>query len=274
MSDSRKDIVLVHRVKSGMCGPDDWKRRKEDMYGTDIEEPFSINPHNSEEEEETFLANLTRKIPPVEPSQYFVNEDHLELVPNCTYWNVTDFKVTKICSPVEKDNVLVTLFTTMHDSTKNHYLYENVIYLHSWLQPRVQPMLFVSSPKIEEHLVKSACALGWYVLTAPTCDRNKLPVLKNMFLAAQQVQKSTFYGYANGDIIFDESLVKTLSHIETIKQYFEQALFVGSRTNVKVSLNIMLFAIVDSFMLSKEFKEKMFKLAFSAVTKADNSRFG
>ena len=95
-------------------------------------------------------------------------------------------------------------------------------------------MLFVSSPKIEEHLVKSACALGWYVLTAPTCDRNKLPVLKNMFLAAQQVQKSTFYGYANGDIIFDESLVKTLSHIETIKQYFEQALFVGSRTNVKV----------------------------------------
>ena len=274
MSGAQEDIVLVHRVKSGMCGPDDWKRRKEDMYGTDIEEPFNINPRNSEEEEEAFLANLTRKIPPVEPSQYFVDQDHLELVQNCTYWNVTDFKVTKICSPIERDNVLVTLFTTMHDSMKNHYLYENVIYLHSWLQPKVQPMLFVSSPNIEQRLVKSACALGWHVLTAPTCDRNKLPVLKNMFLAAQQVQKSTFYGYANGDIIFDESLVKTLSHIETIKQYFEQALFVGSRTNVKVCLNMNTFAILDPIILSNELKEQMFKLAFSALTEADNSRLG
>ena len=233
--DAQEDISLVHRVKSGMCGPEDWKRRKIDMYGIDVEEPFNIDPQNSNEEEESYLANLTRKIPPVTQSKYIVNQDHLELVNNCTFWNVTDFKVTQICSPVKRDDVLVTMFTTMHDSRKNHYLYENVLYLHSWLQPRVQPMLFVSSPKEEEELVKDACTMGWHVLTAPTCDRNKLPVLKNMFLAAQKVQKSTFYCYANGDIIFDESLIKTLTYIESIKKHFKQALFVGSRTNVKVS---------------------------------------
>ena len=233
--DTQEDIILVHRIKSGMCGPEDWKRRKEDMYGVDIEEPFNPNPHSSQDEEEAYLANLTRKIPTVEPSGYLVDQNHLQLARNCSYWNITELNITTICSPaIPRDNVLVTLFTTMHDSLKNHYLYENVIHLHSLLQPKVQPMLFVSSPVVEKNLVKDACAIGWHVLTAPTCDRNKLPVLRDMFLAAQQVQKSTFYGYANGDIIFDESLIRTLEHIDIVKQYIKQALFVGTRTNVKV----------------------------------------
>ena len=204
------------------------------MYGVDVDEPFITDQYENSEEEEAFLANLTRKLPSVEPSQYLVDQEHLEVVRNCSYWNTKDLHITQICTPVLQDHILVTLFTTMHDSVKNHYLYENVIYLHSWLKPRVQPMLFVSSPVVERNLVKDACAVGWHVLTAPTCDRNKLPVLKDMFLAAQNVQKSNFYGYANGDIIFDESLIKTLDHIDTIKQYFKEALFVGSRRNVKV----------------------------------------
>ena len=234
--DVKEEILLVRRVKSGMCGPDDWKRRNEDMYGTDVEEPFSMDPHNSQEEEEAYLANFTRKVATVEPSGYLVDQDQLELVRNCSYWNTKELHVTKICSPAPRDSVLVTLFTTMHDSSKNHYLYQNVIHLHSLLQPKVQPMLFVSSPVVESNLVRHACTMGWHVVTAPTCDRNKLPVLKDMFLAAQHIQKSSFYGYANGDIIFDESLIKTLEHLDTIKQHMKQALFVGTRTNVKVQI--------------------------------------
>ena len=196
----------------------------------------------SEEEgggEEGHYSNLTRKIPPGEPSVWLVNPDKLESLHNCSHINATtlDWTINQICAPKKesRDNVLVTMFTTMHDSLKNHYLYENVIYLHSFLRPRMQPMLFVSSPAVERNLVKDACERGWYVMTAPVCDKNKLPVLSYMFRAAQSVQESTFYGYANGDIVFDESLIKTLDHIKTMLKHFKQTLFVGRRTNIKVT---------------------------------------
>ncbi len=110
----------------------------------------------------------------------------------------------------------------------------------------MQPMLFVSSPVIERYLVMVACERGWHVLTAPVCVKNKLPVLSYMFRAAQSVQHSTFYGYANGDIVFDESLIKTLEYIKTMLKHFKQTLFVGRRTNIKVHVtsNIIITFII------------------------------
>ncbi len=216
-----------------MCGAEDWRRRHSDMYGQDVVEPLDESHRVKVETEET--ANLTRNMPPAQPSTYLVNQDRLELAPNCTFWTTNKLHVTQVCaSQTQKEQALVTLFTTMHDSTRNHYLYKNVIHLHSALKPKVQPMLFVSSPVVEKNLVRDACAEGWHVLIAPSCNKHQLPVLRDMFLAAQKVQRSHFYAYANGDIVFEDSLIKTLEYLLSKTPHFSQALFVGSRTNVKV----------------------------------------
>ncbi len=114
---------------------------------------------------------------------------HLEKANNCTNWNVTEMPpYSRICKQKNIDkHVIITLFTTMHDSKKNHFVYENTIRLWAALGPQVRRILFVSSPAEEVDLVQDACALGWDVMTAPLCDRNNLPVLMAMFLAAQQV---------------------------------------------------------------------------------------
>ncbi len=233
---ANRTIVLLRRKKSGMCGVEDWNKRHKKLQGIETLQIFRTIKEEEARKAEMAesLTKLARKVLPPEQVTYFVPVHQLESVRNCTNLNTTDIPIVKICSPASQNKVLVTLFTTMHDSAKNHYIYKNVIHLHSLLKPRLQPMLFVSSPVVEKQLVKLACSLGWHVLTAPTCDRNKLPVLKDMFLAAEIVQESNFYGYANGDIVFDESLIETLVFMDSIKQHFKEALFVGSRTNIQV----------------------------------------
>lgn len=61
-----------------------------------------------------------------------------------------------------------------------------------------------------------------------------LPVLKYMFLAAQEIQKSIYYGYANAEVLFDESIIDTLEALHPAMDYFPRHLLVGKKTNLKV----------------------------------------
>ena len=61
-----------------------------------------------------------------------------------------------------------------------------------------------------------------------------LPVLKHMFLVAQEIQQSIYYGFANGDILFDDSIVSTLEALQPVMDYFPRHLFVGKKVNLKV----------------------------------------
>ena len=67
------------------------------------------------------------------------------------------------------------------------------------------------------------------------CDNNKLPVLKAMFKVSQTVvPDALFYGYANGDILFDESLLQTLEVLGTFSVVLPKMMVIGRRTDIKV----------------------------------------
>jgi len=63
-------------------------------------------------------------------------------------------------------------------------------------------------------LVTSASRLGWAVLPVPRATRAGLPFLKDMYFdAAQRFPDCTFYGFANGDILFNRGLLDSLEAV-------------------------------------------------------------
>ena len=75
---------------------------------------------------------------------------------------------------------------------------------------------------------------GWIVLPVPKKSAAKVPILRHMFLAVQEKYNSSYYGYANGDMMFDKRLVDTLTEILPAVNKMKQVLIVGRRTNVKL----------------------------------------
>ncbi len=56
-----------------------------------------------------------------------------------------------------------------------------------------------------------------------------------MFLVAQEVQESAFYGFASGEVLFDHTLAHTLQALQPLLDFFPQHLILGRRMNVEVS---------------------------------------
>ena len=66
-------------------------------------------------------------------------------------------------------------------------------------------------------LMTSARNLGWSMLELPRTSSSGLPFLKDMhFETARQFPDCTFYGFANGDIVFNGGLVKTLQAVSMV----------------------------------------------------------
>jgi len=85
---------------------------------------------------------------------------------------------------------------------------------------RVQPILYTdlvtSLGSDNDTLVMSAYHLGWEVLQVPRATSAGLPFLKDMFFdAAQRFPDCMFYGFSNGDILFNRGLLDSL---ETVAQ--------------------------------------------------------
>ena len=88
---------------------------------------------------------------------------------------------------------------------------------------RVQPILYtnVMTSAVRKHnhdaLVTSARRLGWTVLQVPRVNRAGLPFLKDMYFdAATRFSQCTFYGYSNGDILFNQGLVYSLAAVAKV----------------------------------------------------------
>ena len=77
----------------------------------------------------------------------------------------------------------------------------------------------------------SSSSNGWSVYKCPRLSKHGVPVLRSMFLHAQAINATTsFYGYANGDILFNNNLLATLEALRTGDATFKQVLVVGRRT--------------------------------------------
>ena len=139
-------------------------------------------------------------------------------------------KSNSISCNVPNKESLLTLFTTwVYDEEKlslNNRTLQNWRSLHG-----INVIVFSNCSKVK--LISEQA--GWTVLPVIR-EAAACPVLPDMFLTAQQKFRSTYYGYANGDLLFSDGLLKTLEKIFCEFDNDKQILIVGRRTNVNSSL--------------------------------------
>ena len=136
---------------------------------------------------------------------------------------------------------ILTMFTTFKNSQPKTHIYKNTIRNWERLKPWVQPVLYYLPG--EDSLLDFAKAHGWDVLEVPKLSKAKVPILRHMFLKTREKYTTPFYCYTNGDILFDDGLIKTLKVLKPVTSKMKQVLIVGRRTNYKVSPG----QVIDSF---------------------------
>ena len=139
---------------------------------------------------------------------------------------------------------LLTLFTTWQTSLEKTICHNNTVKNWNLLKPFVQPILFTN----ENDLSTQVAAMGWTVLPVSKTGKG-VPVLKNMYLDTIKVFNSTFYAYANGDILFTDTLIITLLTVLTSNLNKSKPLMmVGRRTNMD---NVTAFEARDQLTITK-----------------------
>nr|KAG5701081.1 hypothetical protein BaRGS_008802 [Batillaria attramentaria] len=125
----------------------------------------------------------------------------------------------------------VRLDYTWLDPDADHDLIRNLT-LRNWaqLKPLVVPVVFTNSSRVASRAEEN----GWHVLPVSRTAVD-VPILKYMYMDVMARFNSTLYGYANGDILFTQSLVDTLLAVLTSPQLpikHRPLLVAGRRTNV------------------------------------------
>ena len=146
-----------------------------------------------------------------------------------TNQNVSDSVITKRPDVIENGSTpLLVLFSTWPDNMDGQ-VRNNTCYNWGSLRPRILPVLFASSTSAAGECRKH----GWVILPlTPTAARGA-PILKFMFAEVMSKFKAPLYGYSNGDILFGDDLLETLSAVSaTFTPYTSPLLVVGTRTNV------------------------------------------
>ena len=127
---------------------------------------------------------------------------------------------------------LLTLSTTCGSSAERVTICKNTIMNWAKLNSTsVKLILFDTNPE----LVLFAEAFGWMAVKPPRTSYG-LPVFKEIFLRAQQLYDTPFYGYANGDILFADDLLITLRAISGHRFRGNNGLLIiGRRTNFNLT---------------------------------------
>ena len=123
-----------------------------------------------------------------------------------------DYICVHAASPLD-NQIKVVLATTMFFPTKQTFLTNNTIRNWARLRPFVQPVLYVTPSDTQPFgpsSVRLACSLGWDVYIVPESSTSNFPVLRTMVEDVRQKYSAPMIGYANGDILFDNSLPATL----------------------------------------------------------------
>ena len=159
----------------------------------------------------------------------------------------TSYKVTTRARPVP----LITLFTTFRDFRTKSVTYRNTIRNWGLLSPYVRPVLYYAGD--EHYLAEFAREHGWSVYRCPRVSKTNVPVLRSMFLHAETINETTpFYGYANGDILFDSNLVTTLEALKREIDRFRRVLVIGQRINYNIGNNETILNLESVSRLASE----------------------
>lgn len=135
---------------------------------------------------------------------------------------------------------LLIIFTSFKEiKTIPHHLLAREAVLANWptFKPYIKPVVFLNFTK--SSFAKRARSAGWDVLPITKTNYIGTPCLKEMYRTVFAKYKSMLYGFANGDILFDNSIVKTLVGIQHKANALEyNVMMTGRRTNVPIDLNV------------------------------------
>ena len=134
-------------------------------------------------------------------------------------------------------DLLVTMFTTFSEGTKKMSIFQNTMRIWALLKPLVQPVLYCHSNSCLDKWRELAEIYGWHSYKAPASNKDRIPFLKHMYLHALRMYNSSFYGYCNGDILFDETFLKNFYDLEIYAKENENILVIGQRSNYHMKNN-------------------------------------
>ena len=152
---------------------------------------------------------------------------------------MTDAPVSTVIS----NKPILTLFTTFRESESKRFIYENTIRNWHLLSPDIIPILFTDNdPNKSTSVAHFAMQQGWKVLPVPKTSPKGIPVLRHMFLKAQEKFDTQFYCYANSDILFDRNLTDTLRFLQSSARggRIDKLLMVGRRSNWSIKQGLKL----------------------------------
>ena len=134
-------------------------------------------------------------------------------------------------------HTLLTMFTTMKMKATKHDIFYNTLTIWAQLGPLVRMVVYVDEVDCTEWMITFISHLGWEIRVVPKVHPLiPIPIVRYMFVDAIVNYNSTFYMYANGDMLFDHSLVDTLSAAETYMTEGEKVFIVGRRSNYDIAL--------------------------------------
>src|SRR6218665_113340 len=106
---------------------------------------------------------------------------------------------------------LLVMFTSYKEiKIIPHHLLAREAVLRNWpkFEAYIKPVVFLKFTN--SSFAKRARLAGWDVLQMKKTNTAGTPCLKDMYQMIFDNYESMLYGYANGDILFDDSIVKTL----------------------------------------------------------------
>ena len=129
---------------------------------------------------------------------------------------------------VSSDQPLLNLFTTWEEESDRYPVHNFTVRNWQSLRPYVIPVVFTNQATVADDCRRK----GWDVLPVRISANGGIPVLKLVFLDAISTYNTTFYGYGNSDILFTDSLIKTLAGLKMSLKLDKPILIIEKRTNV------------------------------------------
>jgi len=82
---------------------------------------------------------------------------------------------------------------------------------------QLKKILYLTNSSVHDHLATLARDHGWMIFEAPRVSPSGVPYLKDMYRhASQHLTGCIFYGFSNGDILYNRDLLATLNAISKV----------------------------------------------------------
>ena len=156
-----------------------------------------------------------------------------------------------ICGDVELGATFdLVLFTTIYYSESHILFFTNTMNVLASLQNdhHMKGIVFIEhlrhfKENNASQILATACQKDLLVLLVPQCNQHGFPVFKSMFNVTMETWDARWYGYMNGDMLFDETLLSTIQFVESQKRTVQ--MIAGRRYNLRVCSNFVTISYDD-----------------------------